>query len=616
MFENLRALIGRLVRFADVRYVDVRSVVGRVFNSRRSVPQSPTAVWLGVCGNVFAGIVLLAGCQTEPEQVKFVKPPRPVTVMVLSRTQQLQKQLVTGTIAPWKTEEIGFEVGGRVSFVIEQNEEVQPELPASLDSPATVMAKLVPEQFEIAVETAEADYQVAQRRLDANRVAIEKRLPALIQSAVSELEFSQAEFRRVAGLKDQSAISATEFDSVKNRLRVAKARLSAAEAELSQAEAEQATLSAQVRRADQSVQEAKRNLRNTTLHSSFRGIVSKVHLAPGSFVQAGDPVVTVQMMDPMLVEFEVSPNDSRKYAKGDILNVLVTGQDGVRRLTHGMVYTVDAVADSNSRTYTVTLHIRNEKEPLTRGTSFEMDLPRVRRIFSLDVGPVITGGSLPLVEKSCLHKIGDQTVIWKIVNRKANQTSNPSERILEVRPIQVTCGKTEIPLLGQWSFFPVEFKNPDEVDIKNDLITDQLIFPSTDSKANSTGVADLDPWAPRKVLLQQDRWSLRTGDVVQVLRSEGDSIDGFFVPMKAIQNSDGKTFVHVIDATDTESPVARRINVVLQSKGILSGDAIVVQIRPQVAGALSDGTNLVIGGSHYLTEGARVRVVGKGGPSR
>ena len=563
------------------------------------------AIGLGI---FLATCLTICGCKPSGDAIPIVnKPPKPVSVMALSQSQQFQEQLITGSIAPWKTEQVGFENAGRVNFVIELNEEIQPILPSGVASPATPLATLDPERFEIAVEAAAADVLVAQRRLEANLVAIEQGLPASIESAQSELEVAQADFERAQQLIEQSAISQAEFDDAKNRLRAATAAHTASEAQLAQAQAEQAALKAQVGRAEQAAEEAKRNLRNTKLFSSFRGIVSQVHTVPGSFVNPGDPVVTVQMMDPMLVEFEVSPKESRKYARGDILNVFVSDNDGNRELASGMVYTVDAVADPDSRTYTVALHIRNKKEQIVydaNNAEEELNLPQTQRIFSLNVGPVITGDSRQLVEQRCLHKIGDEVVVWKIKNRKANHATNPRDRVLVVEPVKVTTGTDVIPLLGQWNFVPVEFEDPSEIDIENDLITDQLVFPDA-----IEGPADANLWAPRRVLLQQQRWKLRTGDVVQVLMSGNTISQGYFVPMKAVLSDNGKSFLHVVDSSDSGNPIARRVDIQLQKENSVVGETIRVQVLPDASGRLRDGMQVVVGGTHYLADGDPVNVV-------
>ena len=270
-------------------------------------------------------------------------------------------------------------------------------------------------------------------------------------------------------------------------------------------------------------------------------------------MKPGDPVVTVQMMDPMLVQFEVSSRDSRKYAKGDILNVFVSDENGNRQPETGMVYTVDSVANPDSRTYTVTLHVRNHQKSQQCEVAGQPAMATTERIFPLNMGPIITGDERQLVEQSCLHKIGDTTVVWRITNRKANKSTSLFDRVLHVEPIKVTCGDEVIPLLGQWKFVPVKFEDPSLVDVEHDLITDRLDYGKNQPD-------DTDSWSPRSVLIRRKDWTLRPGDVVQVGMA-GSASQGYFVPMKAVLNDNGTTYLYVVERSKGNPPIARRIKV-------------------------------------------------------
>lgn len=552
---------------------------------------------------------VISGCQPKSatDQARVEKPAKPVSVVTLNRTRQLQKQLITGSVAPWKTEQIGFEITGRVNFVIEPNESVQPKLESTSAPAPTPIARVDQERFLISVETAQADVAVAQRRLDANRVAIEQRLPTAISSAQADLELAKTEFNRAKRLSGQNAISRSEFDSASTRLTVTKSALAATEADLAQAKAEQLALKAQVARARHAQSEAERNLGSSVLHSSFRGIVSEVHTVPGSYVQPGDPVVTVQMMDPMLVQFEVSAQDSRRYAKGDIRKIFITNRDGKPQSISGIVYTVDSVADPNSRTYTVTLQVRNKQQSLTPLDIAAENIAITDGIFPLNLGPIITGDERQLVEQRCLHTIAGETYVWKITNRKWNQPSDTSDRILTVEPVKVIAKSDVIPLLGKWNFVPVQFSSDADIDIENDLITSQLVLP-----ANLANVHD---WQDRKVLLEQTDWLLRTGDVVQVSMTSVHGSQGLFVPMKAVLNENGRTFLHVVDG-DTDNKIARRVAVEVLTQNLVAESSVLLQVKSTVSGELQEGMKLIIGGTHYLEDGDHIRVVEKPGAAQ
>ncbi|MDA8744829.1 HlyD family efflux transporter periplasmic adaptor subunit [Rubripirellula amarantea] len=228
---------------------------------------------------------------------------------------------------PWKSEQIGFEVAGRVAEVIEPNELVTPQIGSEADErtpDATPLARLDDEELRIAVESALASVEVAKLNRDANLVTIEQQLPAQIESAKAEADLADIELSRASELSRQNAISRSELDAARTNAATTKSRLASSNAELAQAKARQLALEAQILQARQQLSEAQRSLRNAVLFSPFPGQVSQIHAVPGTYVKEGDPVATVQMMDPMTIEFEVTARDSRRYRRGDMLPVQVT----------------------------------------------------------------------------------------------------------------------------------------------------------------------------------------------------------------------------------------------------------------------------------------------------
>lgn len=565
-------------------------------------------LWL--VGLLFAGLLLI-GCAAESEGDRPEKPPVPVSVIQPRRFPYAHRQLIAASVVPWKTEQIGFEIPGRISSVLEPMEEVSPRLELESASPPTVLARLESERFQIAVETANADLAVAEQRLAVNTVAIRKRLPTAISAAEAELELASAELSRLTGLFQQNAVSRSEFDDARKVSKVAKSRLEAARAELDQAEAEQQALQAQISRARHALAEAKRNLKNTTLYSSFRGIVSETHTVPGSYVQPGEPVITVQMMDPVLVQFEVSSGDSRKYSRGDILEIYLGNSDGTRRSVNGMVYTVDSVADPNSRTYTVTLHVRNQKQWLSDRRQATQDVAETTGVYPLNLGPIITGDDRLMVEKECLHRFEGRSWIWKVTNRKWDQTSEASNRVLTVEPIEVVPGDTSVTLLGQWEFVPVQLPANAQVDVKRDLIVGELSFSNPSNAANPLA------WKERKVFIRQANWMLRAGDVVQVAMAQSQAGDGLYLPMKAVLYQNGKAWIHKIETNgqtgDSNLATVKRVEVAVATRAYGTEDSIQIRVIPVVSGSVTEASTVVDSGTHFLNDGDQVRVVAAAG---
>ncbi|QEG41036.1 HlyD family secretion protein [Roseimaritima ulvae] len=587
-----------------------------------------------ICQRVFAGLApmvlmsgLLTGCSPQPtaEPAAVVKPPLPVTTMVLRRGRPDIQRHTTGSIAPWKTEQIGFEQAGRVEFVIEPNVMVRP---SAVDEPSpggTPLARLDDERLRIAVESATADVSVARLRRDANRIAIDERLPAAITVAKAERDLADTERARAEKLDQQNAISSSELDNARTRANTAQAQLASAEADLLQAKAEQLTFEAQVAKAEHELAEAERNLQNSVLTSSFPGIVSEIHAVPGSYVDAGEPVVSVQMVDPMLVEFEVTAKNSRRYHAGDSLQVIVGDDPENLRKIDGLVYTVDTTADARSRTFTITLHVRNEVQEVVLPESLDgAPLAYTRNIFPLNLGPIITGDDRQLVERSTIHQIGDQAYVYRITNRKWGMSTVAEDRTLDVERVPVKVTGEPIPFLGAWNFVTVEFDSSAEIDFQQDLITGELYLPRSASDqddaaalpASNVGQSPVpEDWNGTQVILDKPRWLLRAGDVVRVGLLPEKMSEGFYVPMKAVRKEKEQTFVHVIDESQSP-PRAHRVPVSVAVREAVTGDSVMLRITPTQPGNLSEGIQVVVGGTHYLDDGDRVRITPALGAAR
>jgi hypothetical protein len=339
---------------------------------------------------------------------------------------------------------------------------------------------------------------------------------------------------------------------------------------------------------------------------------------PGTYVKEGDPIVTVQMVDPMLVEFEVTAANSRRYQRGDALGVSVETPDGKQRELTGMVYTVDTIADANTRTFTVSLHVRNEPVSVLSESADVKNVATTVNIFPLNLGPIVTGDQRLLVEQGAIHQIGGEDFVWKVTNRSWSKLSYSGNRALSVERLKVETTSEVIPFLGTWNFVAIKFDEPSKVNLNQDLITGKLTLKSDDPSAST----DLGNWTGDRVLLEQTRWMLRAGDTVSVAMIPDNSASGFYVPMKAVGRENGKTFIHVIDRKKTqtetssnstldatEEPIAKRVFVNVTLDDSVMGESLMLCIEPIAADLLQDGCQVVVGGTHYLDDGDRVRIV-------
>ena len=277
--------------------------------------------------------VILGAGGGSAELTAPAKPVRAVSVMYLNRSCPVQTQTMTGSVASWKTEQVGFEVAGRVLQVLEPGAEIEgrvlDQATGAVLSEGTVLARLDDQRYRITAEIAQAALDVAQRQRDAIQVEIEQSLPARLEAARAEQKLAQGELARTQELVSRNAISRSEFDRVQTTLETATANVAIRQAELAAKQAEHNSAAAQVEQARLRLEEAERDREDTILHAPFRGQVAKVHVVAGSYVAVGAPVLTVQMMDPIQIELELSATMSRRFRFGDAIRIVADGPDWI-----------------------------------------------------------------------------------------------------------------------------------------------------------------------------------------------------------------------------------------------------------------------------------------------
>lgn len=565
-----------------------------VISSQRTSP----ARAMPATAAIFSLLLLTsAGCglqSSAPEQA--AETPRPVRVWVLHESTPGGSEIVTGSVDAWKTEQIGFEVAGRVRWVIEPEQEIEgrrlDRSGTRLLSEGSVLAQLDDERYRFAVESAAAAVEQAKRQKEAIEIEIARTLPARIQAAQADEKLAQLELNRLNRLIQTNSTSQSQVDQAAATLATATAQVATLEANLEAKRSEGRSAESQIRQAEQSLAEAERDLEDCSLYSSFRGQSAQVHVVPGSVVTNGAPVITVQMMDPMKVEVEVSSDVSRSLQHGDTLELQATDAHGEDVVLPGFVYMTDPVADPQTRTFTVTILTRNQK--LRLPVPDELAGQPVAR--TSDVMPLnldfVDGGQSLLVEERAIHRDDHGPFLWRVNNRRFREASVGASPILEVEKLRVIPGDLSIPYLGNWTFVPITFADGVSFDVAKDMVAGELFVDD----------GDADSWDGTRMLFDQERWLLRPGDLVRVNLGAEQTTAGLYVPMKSILNEAGQSYLYVVDE-GSEPAVARKVEVRLPD---ISGRSL-QRIEP-VSGELSDGSQVVTEGVHYLYDGEPVTI--------
>ena len=570
-------------------------------------------------------LAFMVGCGGKKEE-EAAAPPRPVEVMTLSSQSDFGQKIITGSVGSWKTEQIAFEVNGRIKRVIEPNEDVVGKIPKILGTDGqelplqiaefdiekflklepTLIAEVDSERYQLAFESAKLKKTQTEKALEAAQIELKESIPKQVDAAEADKELAQIEYDRAVRLAKDKAGAKADVNRANAKLKTVIAQLAQLEAAKRAKQAEISSLEAQVEQAEQSVKDAKRNLDDCELYSSFPGQIADVHVVPGSVVGPGEPVATVQMMNPIKIEFEVSAEESRRLQRRQQLPVF--DSNGIEFDDPGYLYLIDPVADPQTRTFTATLLIMNKKKDSVFANAASEGDALTDQIWRLDFD-FLPGSELGIhfVPEDAIQKEEDGSFyVWKIENvhvRDKDGMQGRNDRIPEDHGLVVTKAKVKpelvrVPFLGNFVFQQITF-DKNQLDPEKDLICGRL--------RNKEG-EPLTDWSGTKVILDRGKeWGLRPGDLVRVDISERtDSVaEEFFVPMDAIAHMPDGNFVFVVNSG--ESTVSKvKVDVIDQSE-----DEKTSSIR-KIKSASNEnltGKKIVIRGAHYLRDKEPVRIV-------
>lgn len=151
---------------------------------------------------------------------------------------------------------------------------------------------------------------------------------AQLAAAEAQRELSRANLERASGLRDERIVAQAEYDK--------------AEAEFKQADA--------------TVGEIRAAIARKTIRAPFSGILGIRQANLGQYLAAGTPIVSLQSLDPIYVNFSVPQEQLTRVRQGT--RVLV-GLENAKAEIPGTVTAVDSIVDEATRNVQVQATIRN-----------------------------------------------------------------------------------------------------------------------------------------------------------------------------------------------------------------------------------------------------------------
>jgi membrane fusion protein (multidrug efflux system) len=162
---------------------------------------------------------------------------------------------------------------------------------------------------------------------------------------------------------------------------------------------------AEMRNAEAALALARARMGKLAIEAPFAGVVGLRRVSIGEFVQAGDPIVNLEQIDPLKVDFRVAENFLAAVHTGQTIEVAVDAFAGER--FQGEVYAIDPLVDAAGRSIQLRASLANPDGRLRPGLFARVELVLKERTDAL------------LVPEAALVPQGTAQLVFKVVDGKA-----------------------------------------------------------------------------------------------------------------------------------------------------------------------------------------------------
>jgi len=313
---------------------------------------------LGLRAGLAAALLLLcaglAGCQataspetpkTEPPTAAAAAAPAQVEVVAAELRSWPGVVRVQGSLLADEHAVVGAKVAGRV-------QEVHVDL-GSRVAEGDLLATLEPEDFDLRVQQAESELEQARAKLGLEPGESEQQLDRKQTPDVAREEAlrnqARANLQRAQSLAPNNVITAEELDQYRADLQVAEARyrlaLNAVEEQIALIRVRQTELAL-----------AKQARVDAELHAPFAASVQQRHVAPGTYVQIGEPIVSLVRTDPLRFRAGVPERQAARMQEGQAATIQV---EGLATPLQGTVSRISPALDLSNRSLCVEIDVPN-----------------------------------------------------------------------------------------------------------------------------------------------------------------------------------------------------------------------------------------------------------------
>jgi RND family efflux transporter MFP subunit len=310
-------------------------------------------------------LVCVGGCQRalseqSAEQKAAPSPPHPVHVTTAELRDWPSMVRVQGSLLGDEQATIGAKVAGRVS-------EVNVDLGAEVKE-GQVLAALDSDDFDLRVEQAEAQLTQVRASLGLKPDEPDSKLDPLKSPPVRQesalLNEARLSVDRARQLSRQNVITAAELDTAEAAFHVAEARFAAA---LNGVQEKIALLA--MRRVELAM--ARQVQADAVIVSPFSGVVQERHVAPGVYLNVGQPVMTLVRTDPLRFRAGVPEREAMRIRHGQAVQIVVEGEPSPYT---ARVSRISPALDMSSRSLVIEADLANPDRGLRCGLFAEGEI--------------------------------------------------------------------------------------------------------------------------------------------------------------------------------------------------------------------------------------------------
>jgi membrane fusion protein (multidrug efflux system) len=160
---------------------------------------------------------------------------------------------------------------------------------------------------------------------------------AQLAAAEAQRDLSRVNYERIQGLLDEKVVSRAEFDQANANERQARAR----------------------------VGEIGAAIERKTIRAAFSGVLGIRRVNLGQYLSAGDPLVTLQSLNPIYVNFGVPQQSMADVRAGRVVRITSDDRTGV--FVEGRITAIDSVVDESTRNVQAQATVANATGALRPG---------------------------------------------------------------------------------------------------------------------------------------------------------------------------------------------------------------------------------------------------------